>query len=187
MRTLPRLGHANLYLKAMKVEVVLAENVISQTRCRKFLAGDGITTPEFTINTSAGIVEGLSLDARTAKKSLPAYGNVFSVAKNLDEYQYKLCVLVPSLPDSPAKITLQKYRIAIAAAFAKLAAVIRENSDTLQMWIMHACSLLIEASNAYVRATTGDNHIQKPAISSALAFFGLQEDDVDRYLAHAYS
>ena len=55
------------------------------------------------------------------QKVLPAIGDVASAAKNLDEYQFLICSLVPSLPDSnPSKMELQKYRVAIIAAFAKL-------------------------------------------------------------------
>ncbi len=165
---------------------MLIDAVMSQTRCRKFLAGDGITTAEFAISALPGAFESLAIDARAARKSQLAFGDAFSVAKNLDEYQYRICALVPSLPDSPAKTALQKYRIAIAAAFASLAAIIRKNQDSLQAWTGHARSLLVEASDAYVAAAANNPRAQKPAIGPVLVFFGLQESDVDRALASAY-
>lgn len=165
---------------------MLIDAVMSQTRCKRLLAGDGITTPEFAISAFPGAFEALAIDARAAKKSQQAFGDAFSVAKNLDEYQYRICALVPSLPDSPAKIALQKYRIAIAAAFARLAAVIKEDQGDLQAWTGHACMLLVQASDAYVAATSSNNRMQELAIGPALAFFGLQEADVDRALTSAY-
>jgi hypothetical protein len=165
---------------------VLIDAVMSQTRCRRFLVGDGITTPEFAISAFPGAFDSLTIDARAAKKSQPAFGDVFSVAKNLDEYQYRICALVPSLPDSPVKIALQKYRIAIVAAFARLGAVIRNDQGSLQAWTGHARSLLVEASDAYVAATASNSRMQKPAIGPAVAFFGLQESDVDQVLASTY-
>lgn len=165
---------------------MLIDAVMSQARCRRFLAGDGITTPEFAIGAFAGVFEGVSIDSRSARKAQPAFGNAFSVAKNLDEYQHKICALVPSLQDSPAKVTLQKYRIAIAAAFAKLAFIIRDDQSKIQAWTGHARQLLVEASDAYVAATSAAARIQKPSIGQALAFFGLKEDAVDAALSMAY-
>lgn len=165
---------------------MLIDAVMSQTRCKKFLAGDGITTLEFAVSSFPGAFEGLSIDTRLAKKSSPAFGDAFSVAKNLDEYQYRICALVPSLADSPAKTLLQKYRIAIATAFAKLVSVIRYDHSSLQTWIGHARTLLEEASDAYVAAAAGSPRAQEPKIGEALAFFGLSEANIDRALAAAY-
>ena len=166
--------------------MLLIGAVMAQTRCRKFLAGDGITTPEFTISAFPGVFEGLSIDARAARKSSPAFGDAFSVAKNLDEYQFRICTLVPSLADSPVKVMLQKYRIAIAAAFAKLVPVIRDDQAGLPAWTQHARSLLVEASDAYVAATASVPRAPKPKIGEALVFFGLHEVDVDKALASVY-
>lgn len=165
---------------------MLIDAVMSQARCKKFLAGDGVTTLEFAVSAFPGAFEGLSVDARAARKSSPAFADAFSVAKNLDEYQYRICALVPSLADSPAKTLLQKYRIAIAAAFAKLVSVIRNDQGSLQAWTGHARLLLVEASDAYVAAAAGPPRTQETKIGDALAFFGLREADVDRILAAAY-
>jgi hypothetical protein len=153
-------------------------------KCRKLLAGDGVTTPDFTLVALAGVFEGVSFDARAARKEMPALGEAFGIAKNLDEYQHRICSLVPSLADSdPAKVRLQKYRVGIIAAFAKLATLVR--TGEVSEWNRHARLLLEEASNAYVASGSG----QKPyaaSIAGALAFFGLQEDAVDRALASMY-
>ena len=94
---------------------------LSSSSCSKLLSGDGITTSDLTIKGVHGIFGPVSIDARSAKKGVPAIGDVASAAKNLDEYQFLICSMVPSLPDSnPSKMELQKYRVAIIAAFAKL-------------------------------------------------------------------
>lgn len=165
---------------------MLIQQVLSQARCKKFLAGDGITTPEFTIAPFHGVFEGLSIDARVAKKSSQAFGEAFSVAKNLDEYQFKICTLVPSLADSPVKVMLQKCRIAIAAAFAKLVSLMRTDQAGLPAWTGHARSLMVESSDAYVASTANPPRMHAPKIADALAFFGLPEVEVDRALALAY-
>jgi len=90
------------------------------------------------------VFDAASLDARSAKKSNPEVGQTASVAKNLDEYQFLICSLVPSLPDSNrSKLQLQKYRIGIVAAFAMLAALLKEvRPEALAQWNRHAKSLL---------------------------------------------
>ncbi|MEM2140087.1 hypothetical protein [Nitrososphaera sp.] len=178
-----RLG---LYTAGAGLGVMLVDAVMSQTRCRKFLAGDGITTLDFTVSEFGGAFGGVSIDARAAKKSSQAFADAFSVAKNLDEYQYRICALVPSLADSPAKTLLQKYRVAIAAAFAKLVHLIKHEQGGLQAWTAHARLVLVEASDAYVAVAAGPARLQKPKITDALLFFGLAESDVDRALASAY-
>jgi hypothetical protein len=153
-------------------------------KCRKFLAGDGVATPDFTLASLAGVFEGVSFDARAAKKQTPALGEAFGIAKNLDEYQHRICNLVPSLADSdPSKIQLQKYRVGIIACFAKLASLVR--TGDVAEWSRHARLLLEEASNAYVAVGSG----QKPyaaSVTAAFLFFGLQENALDRALASMY-
>lgn len=154
------------------------------TKCKKFLAGDGVITPDFTLVSLAGVFEGVSFDARAAKKQAPALGEAFGVAKNLDEYQHRICNLVPSLADSdPAKVQLQKYRVGIIASFARLAELVKTGDVT--EWNRHARLLLEEASNAYVASGSGSKPYAA-SIKGALAFFGLQEDAVDRALAVMY-
>ena len=154
------------------------------TKCKKFLAGDGVTTLDFTLLSLAGVFEGVSFDARAAKKEMPALGEAFGIAKNLDEYQHRICNLVPSLADSdPAKVQLQKYRIGIIAAFARLAVLVK--TGEVSEWNRHARLLLEEASNAYVASGSGSKPYAA-SIAGALTFFGLQENAVDRALAAMY-
>lgn len=152
--------------------------------CRRLLAGDGITTVDFTVNEVKGVVGGLSIDARAAKKDFPPMGEAFGIAKNLDEYQHRICILTPSLADSnPAKIQLQKYRVAIIASFAGLVAAIR--SGDVAEWNGHARALLVDASDLYVAATSGQD-VPASRAASAFVFFGVPERQVESALRSMY-
>lgn len=155
------------------------------TPCRRLLAGDGITTVDFTVNNAHGIFDRLSIDARAAKKSAPAIGDSFGIAKNLDEYQYRIGSLLPSLADSnPAKIQLQKYRIAIIASFAALVATIKSGASTAE-WNVHARALLVGASDLYVAATSGQD-MQPAGAGGAFSFFRVPEHEVERAVKSMY-
>ena len=127
--------------------------------CSKLLSGDGITTADLTIKGVHGIFGAVSIDARSARKIMPAIGDVASAAKNLDEYQFLICSLVPSLPDSSLrKMELQKYRVAIIAAFTKLVLLLKsKRQDDLVQWSRHAKALLEETSDAYLKAKSNPN------------------------------
>ncbi len=161
--------------------------LLAGSGCRRLLAADGITTPELGINGMQGIFEAASVDARTARKSVPAVGQAASIAKNLDEYQFLICSLVPSLPDSdPSKLQLQKYRVAIVAAFARLAANLKEiRPGDLAQWNRHARSLLEETSEAYVKAKSNAK-LQVASHREAFEFFGVPEDRIDAALRAFY-
>ena len=155
--------------------------------CRKLLAGDGITTSELSIKGMPGVFEAASVDTRSARKSVPEVGQAASVAKNLDEYQFLICSLVHSLPDSdPSKLPLQKYRVGIVAAFAMLAALLKEISpENLAQWNQHARSLLEETSEAYVKAKSNAK-LQVAGHKEAFEFFGVPEEKIDAALPAFY-
>lgn len=158
---------------------------LSAAGCRKFLASDGITSPNFELLPLVGVFEGKSIDARAARKSLPALGETFSIAKNLDEYQRMICLFIPSLVDrDPVKAQLQKYRIGIIAAFARLASFI-EDGNILE-WNRHAKMILEEASNSYVAAKSRQRQYIAN-IAESFLYFNVPEDEVDVLLANMYA
>ena len=155
--------------------------------CGRLLAGDGITTSELRIKGIQGIFEGTSLDSRSVKKSVPELGHTASIAKNLDEYQFLICSLVPSLPDSEqSKLQLQKYRIGIVAAFAMLTALLKvARMGELAQWNRHAKSLLEETSEAYVKAKSNAKlHVADH--KEAFEFFGVPGEKIDAALEAFY-
>src|SRR5262249_16151309 len=120
--------------------------------CGKILASDGITTAEMTIKGKQGIFETASVDVRMIRKSVPAIGPTPTIPQNLHEHQFPICSLVHELPDSDqSNMHLQKNRIAIIAAFAQLAANLREyRTEDIVCWHKNAQLLLEDTSDAYV-------------------------------------
>jgi hypothetical protein len=153
---------------------------LSSSSCSKLLSGDGITTFDLTIKGVHGLFEPVSIDVRSTRKIVPAIGDVASAAKNLDEYQFLICSLVPSLPDSnPSKMELQKYRVTILAAFAKLVPLLLLKDirqDDLVQWSKHAKALLEETSDTYLKT----NSNSKMQIASHKDVFEYFEVPVDR-------
>ena len=170
----------------MRLNAIISR-LLADPGCRKLLTGDGITTAELSIRGMQDVFDAASLDARSAKKSRPEVGQTASVAKNLDEYQFLICSLVPSLPDSNrSKLQLQKYRIGIVAAFAMLAALLKEvRPGALAQWNRHAKSLLEETSEAYVKAKSNAK-LQVTDHKEVFDFFGVPEDKIDAALAAFY-
>ena len=166
---------------------VLVSRLLAGSGCRKLLAGDGITTAELSIMGKQGIFNSVSIDARLMKKTIPAIGEASSIAKNLDEYQFLICSLTPSLPDSnPSKLLLQKYHVARTAAFAKLISTLKEiRQDDLVQWNRHAKSLLEETSEAYVKAKS-NTKLQVTSHKEAFEFFGVPEEKIDAALRSLY-
>ena len=153
---------------------------LSSSSCSKLLSGDGITTFDLTIKGVHGLFGPVSIDVRSTRKIVPAIGDVASAAKNLDEYQFLICSLVPSLPDSnPSKMELQKYRVTILAAFAKMVPLLLLKDirqDDMVQWSKHAKALLEETSDIYLKA----NSNSKMQIASHKDVFEYFEVPVDR-------
>lgn len=171
----------------MPIQLNAIISKVSSGKCSRFLAGDGITTLDFTINAFPGIFEQVSIDARAAKKHSASFGEAFSIAKNLDEYQHRICGLVPSLADSnPFKVQLQKYRVGIVAAFAKLVPILKAGSD-LAEWNFHAKRLLVEASDLYVFATSKTaKQVPNVKMDEVFSYLEIPEDSLDRAVKALY-
>jgi len=161
--------------------------LLAGSGCGKLLVGDGITVPELNIKRIRGIFEAVSIDVRSARKWAPSIGQAASIAKNLDEYQFLICSLVPPLPDSdPSKIQLQKCRVAILAAFAMLTSLLKNISPAeLVQWNEHAKSLLEITSEAYLKANSNAK-LQVSNLSRVFEFFGIPEEKVDAALRDIY-
>jgi hypothetical protein len=165
---------------------VIISRELSGSSCRRILAADGVTSSYLSITPVPGLFSATSLDVREARKTTPEIGEAASAAKNLDEYQYLICSLAPSLPDSNnSKLLVQKYRIAILAAFAKLASILGGTQAELGEWSRQARLLVEETSEAYLQAKSG---IQTFAIRRRELFdyFGVPEEAVDSALRTYY-
>jgi hypothetical protein len=165
----------------------IISRVLAGPACSRLLTGDGITSQDLSVKGVPGVMEAASIEMRPARKSAPAIGQAASIAKNLDEYQLRICSLVPSLPDSDArKLQLQKYRVAAVAALASLAAIIRKPDPTsLEQWNAHAGPLMEETSEAYLKAKS-NSKLHATSHKKAFEFFGVPEDRIDAALAAFY-
>jgi hypothetical protein len=102
------------------LNAVISRRLVDSS-CVRMLFVDEITTPDLTVKGAQRVFGAVLVDVRVARKSVPAMDEAASAAKNLDEYQFMICSLVPSIPDSnSSKMQLQKYHVAIIASFAKL-------------------------------------------------------------------
>lgn len=161
---------------------------LAGSSCIRILSGDGVTTSDLSIKGLQGIFEATSVpDMRTARKNMPTIGRTASIAKNLDEFQFRICSLVPSLPDyDPHKMMLQKYRVGVIAAFARLATILKEpKSESLVQWNIYARSLMEGASDVYLKAKSNSN-LQVASRKDAFEFFGVPEDKIDAALTAFY-
>ena len=162
------------------------------SKCRRIISSDGITTQNFSIDNFEGIFEGITIDAELSRRNLLSLGNTMSIAKNLDDYQYKICLEIPSIPDSdPLKLQLQKFRIAIIASFAILVMGIKSSDveDELQKWNSFATFLLKKTSEFVTNLRTNKGTIENyddSHLSEALAFFKVPRGDMEKALANLY-
>lgn len=118
-------------------------------QCHRMISSDGITTRNFTIDKLQGIFEGASIDAELSRRNITSLGNTIGIAKNLDEYQLKICFNISSFSDAdPVKLHLQKFRIAIIASFALLTVKLMsaDPDNGLRSWNFFATKLLRKAS-----------------------------------------
>jgi hypothetical protein len=118
-------------------------------QCQRLISSDGITTRNLTIDMLSGIFEGVSLDAELSRRNIPPLGKTMGIAKNLDEYQLRICLIVPSFSDTdPSKLNLQKFRLAIIASFAVLVITLKSRNAIigLESWNFFATKLLLKTA-----------------------------------------
>ena len=75
----------------------MISRLLAAPGCDRLLTNDGITSSELRIKGLQGVFGPASVDVR---KVVPQVAHTASIAKNLDEYQFLLCSLIRSLPDS---------------------------------------------------------------------------------------
>jgi hypothetical protein len=191
------------------VQRIIYKYITSGIKCTKVLAEDGITTKELVISQLDGLSREMSVNINLLRGKYPNITRTASIAKNLDEYQFLVCREISSIPDfNPMKIQLQKYRVGVIAAFAKLVAVLGDVDNLLaelEKWNSFANSLLVETSETLLKARNkmkkeGYNNDsnssdqfqagysqQNLRLKEALNFFGVPEKDIDEELIRVYS
>jgi hypothetical protein len=192
------------------VQQIIYKYITSGIKCTKVLAEDGITSKELVISQLDGLSREMSVNINLLRGKYPNITRTASIAKNLDEYQFLVCREISSIPDfDPLKIQLQKYRVGVIAAFAKLVAILEDAdnlSAELEKWNSFANSLLVQTSETLLKARNkmkkkeGHNNDsnssdqfqagysqQNLRIKEALNFFGVPENDIDEELIRVYS
>ena len=192
------------------VQRIIYKYITSGIKCTKILAEDGITTKELVISQLDGLSREMSVNINLLRGKYLSITRTASIAKNLDEYQFLVCSEISSIPDfDPMKIQLQKYRVGVIAAFAKLVAILEDVdnlSAELEKWNSFANSLLVETSETLLKARNkmkkkeGNNNDsnssdqfqagysqQNLRIKEALNFFGVPEKEIDEELIRVYS
>lgn len=192
------------------VQRIIYKYITSGIKCTKVLAEDGITTKELVITQLDGLSREMSVNINLLRGKYPNITRTASIAKNIDEYQFLVCREISLIPDfDPLKIQLQKYRVGVIAAFAKLVTILEDVdnlSAELDKWNSFANSLLVETSETLLKARNkmkkkeGYNNDsnssdqfqagysqQNLRIKEALNFFGVPEKDIDEELIRVYS
>ncbi|HZD81274.1 MAG TPA: hypothetical protein VE076_00235 [Nitrososphaeraceae archaeon] len=174
------------------LQTIIQKHIIRSLKCRKLISKDGITTQELTIDKLQGIFESTSINLKSQRIKFVSIGRAASIAKNLDEYQFILCSEIPYMSDSdPIKLQLQKYRIAIIGAFMKLAPLLinLNSNEDIQSWNSFADTLLIEVSEAYVKARSNQKEAERTyniRLKEALDYFELPEKEIEEELIRMY-
>jgi hypothetical protein len=192
------------------VQQIIYKYITSGIKCTEVLVENGITSKELIISQLDGLSREMSVNISLLRGKYPNITRTASIAKNLDEYQFLVCREISSIPDiDPMKIQLQKYRVGVIAAFAKLVAILEDVdniSAELEKWNSFANSLLVETSETLLKARNkmkkkkGHNNDsnssdqfqagysqQNLKIKEALNFFGVPEYDIDGELIRVYS
>ena len=161
-------------------------------QCHRMISSDGITTRNFTIDKLQGIFGGASIDADLSKQNIPCLGNTIGIAKNLDEYQLKICFNISSFSDAdPVKLHLQKFRIGIIASFAVLTMKLMsaDPDNGLRNWNFFATRLLRKASefvsdlDIKIKSTSNDHDSY---LEETFKFFEVPLADIQIAMANIY-
>lgn len=167
----------------------IVKEYLENSNCFAIISSDGITTNQFVISRSDGLFFPAALGVEE-KKKYESLGQTFSIAKNLDHYQNKICQLVPSLPDSyKMKLKLQSVRVIILAVLIKLVKIIRTlTSDyTLREWNKYADSVLVSASETLIspQQTSVDN-ISNDNLVDVLSYLGINRSSLEKQILNLY-
>ncbi len=177
--------------------------ITNDRKCHKLLSNDGITSPVLTIEKVEGLFEGTTVNVKFQKTRFASIGSTSSLAKNLDEYQYIVCREIRSIPDiNPYKKDLQKYRVLIISAFAKLIPMLASLSSdkNLQEWNRFAQILLTQVSETLVKARVNHERYdgtnsklmnstslsKKNQITDVCEFLDISEQEMDKLLEELF-
>jgi hypothetical protein len=184
------------------INEIISNVVIYSKNCSKLLEYDGISSRIFLLKgfDSKKLIH--IKDVKILRNTIPSAGLALTLIKNLDEYQYIICNYVPRLNDDNIfKIKFQKIRILVFLFFYRLSHMLTEKkiSETLDIWIKEANSLLVEVSqlilefreysqNSAVNNSNSDlsliNNVKLK--KDYFSFFNLDEKMIDKDIFSIY-
>ena len=171
------------------LHAIIQRSISSHLPCRSLVSSDGITTRNFTIDCFPGIYARTSIDAALSRRTINILGNTLGIAKNLDEYQLKICLKIPSISHSDlVKLHLQKFRVGIIASFAILVATLHseEPENGLVRWNIFAAKLLRKTSE-FFNSLRMDIKPDDSDLEETFKFFQVPIADVYAVVKELYS
>lgn len=184
------------------INEIISNIVLYSKNCSKLLEYDGISSRVFLLKGFDNKKLIHIKDVKILRNTIPSAGLALTLIKNFDEYQFIICNYVPRLNDDNIfKIKFQKIRILVFLFFYRLSQMLMEKkiSETLDIWIKEANSLLVEVSqlilefreylqNSAVNNSNSDlNLINKVKLKKDyFSFFNLDENTIDKEIFSIY-
>lgn len=168
----------------------IIKKYIETSYCFSAISSDGITSRKFMVGKSDGLFRCCVLNT-LEKKKYPSLGKTFSIAKNLDYYQCKICHLVPGLEDeSSMKSIFQVTRVIIISALIKLVNILHDliSEASIVEWNLHSEMILIAASECVqsdVRSKT-KFQITEKILESTLSYLEIDYPYLERAICNLY-
>lgn len=169
----------------------IIKKYIETSYCFSAISSDGITSSEFEVEKSDGLFRNCVLST-LEKKKYPSLGKTFSIAKNLDYYQCKICNLVPGLEDeSSMKSILQVMRVIIISALIKLVNILNDliSESSIGEWNLHSEMILIAASE-YVQSDIQFRtkfQIAEKILESTFSYLEIDYPYLEREICNLYA
>ena len=168
----------------------IIKKYIETSYCFSAISSDGITSREFMVGKSDGLFRCCVLNT-LEKKKYPSLGKTFSIAKNLDYYQCKICHLVPGLEDeSSMKSIFQVTRVIIISALIKLVNILHDliSESSIVEWNLHSEMILIAASECVQSDVQSKTKFQitEKILESTLSYLEIDYPYLERAICNLY-
>ncbi|MGN6630389.1 MAG: hypothetical protein ACTHKJ_11050 [Candidatus Nitrosocosmicus sp.] len=184
------------------INEIISNTVLYSKNCSKLLEYDGISSRVFLLKGFDNKKLIHIKDVKILRSTIPSAGLALTLIKNFDEYQFIICNYVPRLNDDNIfKIKFQKIRILIFLFFYRLSQMMMEKkiSETLDIWIKEANSLLVEVSQLilefreYLQNSAANNSDSDLSLINNVtlkkdyfSFFNLDEKKIDKEILSIY-
>lgn len=185
------------------INEIISNIVLYSKNCSRLLEYDGISSRVFLLKGFDNKKLIHIKDVKILRNTIPSAGLALTLTKNFDEYQFIICNYVSGLNDDNIfKIKFQKIRILVFLFFYRLSQMLMEKkiSETLDIWIKEANSLLVEVSQLILEFREYLQNSEVNNLNSDLSlinnvklkkdyfsFFNLDEKTIDKEIFSIYS